>query len=136
MSQRFSTTIRQLVALRANYRCEYCRKPDMVANFKFHIEHIIGRQHGGSDHPDNLAYACSNCNWKKGPNISTVLSENGPIVSLFNPRTENWFKHFTVEHGVIYAQTDVGEGTLRLLDFNSIERILERKELVDAGAYP
>lgn len=73
MSQRFSTTIRQLVALRANFRCEYCRKPDMVANFKFHIEH---------------------------------------------------------------TQTDIGEGTLRLLDFNSIERILERKELVDAGAYP
>jgi hypothetical protein len=64
------------------------------------------------------------------------LSEKGPIIPLFNPRTDDWFEHFTVEHGVIYAKTVVGEGTLTLLDFNSVERILERKELVEAGIYP
>lgn len=136
MNQRFPVVTRQFVAVWANFRCEYCRKPDVTANFTFHIEHIIGRQHGGSDHPDNLAYACSHCNWKKGPNISTVLSEKGPIIPLFNPRTDDWFEHFTVEHGVIYSKTAIGEGTLMLLDFNSVERILERKELVEAGVYP
>ena len=136
MSQKFSVIIRKLVAHRANYRCEYCRKPDIAANFRFHIEHIIGRQHGRSDNAENLAYARSYCNRKKGPNISTVLSKSGPIVPLFNPRSDTWVDHFIVEHGMIYSQTDVGEGTLRLLDFNSFERILERKELMDAGVYP
>ncbi len=46
MTLKFSSATRQLVALRANFRCEYCRKPDVVANFRFHIDHVIGRQHG------------------------------------------------------------------------------------------
>lgn len=108
----------------------------MVANFSFHIEHIISQQHGGSDNLNNLAYACSHCNWKKGPNISTVLSENGPIIPLYNPRTSNWADHFALQGGVIQYKTSIGEGTIRLLEFNAIERILERIELIEAGIYP
>ncbi len=136
MRQKFSVVTRQLVATRANFRCEYCRKPDLTANFSFHIEHIISRQHGGSDHPDNLAYACSYCNWKKGPNIGTILSEGGSIIPLFHPRKDQWFEHFTVEAGAIYPLTEIRKGTIHLLDFNAVERILERKELVEAGVYP
>lgn len=75
MRQKFSVATRKLVATRANFRCEYCRRPDLTANFSFHIEHIISRQHGGSDNPANL-------------------------------------------------------------DFNTVERILERTELIEAGIYP
>lgn len=135
MTPKFPTSIRKLVATRANFRCEYCRKPDVVANFSFHIEHIIGRQHGGSDHVDNLAYACSYCNWKKGPNISTVLSEDGPLIPLFNPRKDLWKDHFHIESGKIHPKTQIAEGTINLLDLNAIELILERKELVEAGLY-
>jgi HNH endonuclease len=130
------SALRQFVATRANFRCEYCLKPDIAANFSFHLEHVIGRQHGGTDRVTNLAYSCSHCNWKKGPNISTVLSENGPVIRLFNPRIDRWSDHFFVEEGVIYSKTDIGEGTLRLLEFNALELILERKELMGAGLYP
>lgn len=137
MSKLFSTATRQYIALRADYRCEYCKKPEIISNFSFHIEHIIGRQHGGSDLIDNLAYSCSYCNWKKGPNIGTVLTEQGPIIQLFNPRVNLWSDHFSVNtNGLIVAKTEIGEGTLRLLEFNALERIMERQELIDLGFYP
>lgn len=133
----FSTAIRQFVALRADFRCEYCRKPEIISNFAFHLEHIISRQHKGSDHLDNLAYACSFCNWKKGPNIATLLVEQGPILPLFHPRQDIWNEHFKVSFsGIIEAKTDIGEGTLRLLEFNSMDRVLERKMLIELGFYP
>lgn len=137
MSKLFSTATKQYIALRADYRCEYCKKPEIISNFSFHIEHIIGRQHGGSDKIENLAYSCSYCNWKKGPNISTVLTEEGPIIPLFNPRKDIWVGHFLATlDGLIKAKNEIGEGTLRLLDFNSVERVMERQELIALGFYP
>ena len=59
MRSNISKATRKLIASRANFRCEYCRKPEIISNFSFHVEHIIGRQHGGTDNISNLAYACS-----------------------------------------------------------------------------
>lgn len=135
MSSNFSQAIRQFVASRADFRCEYCRKPEVIANFSFHIEHIIAQQHGGTDNLDNLAYACSWCNWKKGPNIATVLFEKGELLPLFNPRLDSWNHHFKVVEGAIVGKTKIANGTIRLLEMNTIELILERKELIQAGLF-
>src|SRR6266436_4526255 len=52
---------------RAGGRCEYCRlHQDDYELLTFHVEHIIAKQHGGSDDADNLCLACSECNWPKG----------------------------------------------------------------------
>ncbi|MBK9017960.1 MAG: HNH endonuclease [Saprospiraceae bacterium] len=67
MRERIPNIIKKLVANRAGNRCEYCRIPEALANFDFHIEHVVGIQHGVSSSPDNLAYCCSFCNWKKEP---------------------------------------------------------------------
>ena len=45
---------RNLVRQRAENRCEYCRLPQEYAELTHHIEHIISKQHGGSDEVDNL----------------------------------------------------------------------------------
>ena len=135
MGSRFSPAIRKFVASRANFRCEYCKKPEIVANFPFHIEHIISKQHGGTDDLNNLAYSCSWCNWKKGPNIATVLVEGGSLLPLFNPRNQTWSDHFRVEEGAIIGFSDIAEGTIQLLEMNKAELIIERKELMEAGFY-
>lgn len=131
-----SKNIRRLVIARAGNRCEYCRVLDYLMGFDSHIEHIIGLQHGGSDALSNLAYACAYCNWKKGPNISTILYPSGEIVPLFNPRTQNWFDHFEVSRGEIKPLTAVGEATAKLLEFNQPARIEVRFEMMLAGCYP
>ncbi len=136
MSRNIPQAVRKYVAERANYRCEYCRVAEMDSNFTYHIEHIISKKHGGSDHPDNLALACSICNWKKGSNISTILEADGPPIPLFNPRKDDWFVHFEVSLGEIIPKTMVGAATAKLLNFNTPDNIIERRELMDSGNYP
>lgn len=47
--------IKTFVRERAANRCEYCRiEQRWFPGFTFHVEHIIARQHGGSDHLENL----------------------------------------------------------------------------------
>ncbi len=50
---------RRLVRERAGERCEYCRLPQSALPLaRFHIEHVIARQHRGGDGPGNLALSC------------------------------------------------------------------------------
>ena len=136
MSAYVSRPIRKLVVARAGQRCEYCRVPDYLSAFNYHIEHIIGVQHGGPNTPNNLAYCCSICNWKKGPNISTILELGGILIPLFNPRTQNWFNHFETDNGYIKPLTNIGAATIKLLDLNQLDKVEERLEMSLAGFYP
>ena len=52
---------------------------------------------------------------KKGPNIATTLTENGPILPLFHPRNDKWEEHFEIQDGMIIGLTDMGRGTVELL---------------------
>lgn len=136
MSQYISRSIRRFVIARADYRCEYCRVPEYLSSFDYHIEHIIGIQHGGTNSLDNLAYCCSSCNWKKGPNISTILEIGGILIPLFNPRIQIWFEHFDTKEGVIITKTLVGQATAKLLELNRPEKIEERFQMTLSGFYP
>jgi hypothetical protein len=118
-----------LVRTRAKNRCEYCTLPQSFSALSFHIEHVIARQHGGSDLEKNLALACPECNLRKGPNIATVDPEFGTIVPLFNPRTDSWQEHFENVEGTIMGKTATGRGTEALLAFNSPDRVRLRRKI-------
>lgn len=136
MSVYVARSTKKIVIERAAFRCEYCRVPAFLSSFDYHIEHIIGLQHGGPNSLNNLAYCCSSCNWKKGPNISTVLEFGGQIIPLFNPRTHNWFDHFEVQQGELVALSDVAQATIKLLELNFPAKMEERFEMMLAGVYP
>ena len=38
----------------------------------FHLDHIVARQHGGTDEQKNLAWSCQECNLLKGTDLSAV----------------------------------------------------------------
>src|SRR4051794_826537 len=87
--------LRIRVRNRAGDRCEYCGlNQDREPFYRFHIEHIIAKQHGGGDEFENLALSCFNCNVHKGTNLSSIDPLSGKIVSLFNPRSDRWPDHF------------------------------------------
>jgi 5-methylcytosine-specific restriction endonuclease McrA len=89
--------LRLLVRERARHSCEYCRLAARDAPFlAFHVDHIIARQHGGTDDPDNPALACLWCNLHKGPNLSGIDPETGQITALFHPRRDQWSAHFAL----------------------------------------
>ncbi len=111
------------VRTRADNRCEYCRIHQGYYRITFHIEHIIARQHGGSDDDTNLALACHFCNRHKGPNLTGIDPVGGGVTRLFNPRTDNWDEHFAIQNGLMAGLTDVGRTTLEVLKINAPERI-------------
>ena len=127
--------LRALVWARAGGRCEYCRlHQDEYEYQTFHVEHIIAKQHGGTDDPEALCLACSECNWAKGPNLAGLL--DGKLYPLFNPRKQNWNRHFRWEQTTLVGKTKTGIVTVQVLNMNNASRLMLREFLLFAGQFP
>ena len=120
---------RQEVRSRVGDLCEYCRLPQSALYLCFHIEHVIARQHDGGDDLDNLAPACDRCNLYKGPNLSAIDPQSGALVRLFNPRMDEWQRHFRLHDAVIEGFTEIGRATAHLLQMNAEHRVQLRRYL-------
>lgn len=127
---------RQLVRQRAGDRCEFCYLPQAFVPVTFHVEHIIPKQHGGSDDADSLCYACNRCNWHKGPNLTGIDSDTGQIVPLFNPRRQSWQDHFAWHGAIIIGLTPTGRATVQVLQMNAPRRLRLRSRLRARGLLP
>ncbi len=127
--------VHQLVWQRAASRCEYCRLPQHAVDLTFHVEHIIARQHDGSDDPSNLCLSCDRCNLTKGPNLTSVDPETRQVVALFHPRQDAWSEHFELRDFDIVGKTPAGRATVRLLRMNDARRRELRLRLICAGDY-
>lgn len=136
MSSYISPELRQIVAGRANYVCEYCLVAEEDAYFGFQVEHIISRKHGGSSALDNLALACVFCNRYKGSDIASLIPTTSQLVRFYNPRTDRWREHFRAHGAVIEPLTEIGEATVRILRINHDDQILEREVMSRRGRYP
>ena len=122
-------SLRDVVRKRAGNACEYCHMPQQATPLiSFHIEHIVSRQHGGTDDPDDLALACDRCNAYKGPNLTSIDPETRALVPLFHPRRNVWSKHFVIRSGHVVGLTPTGRATVRLLNMNSPRRVELREE--------
>lgn len=133
-SARISESLRQQVAIRANFKCEYCLIPEQFLATVFHIDHIRSQKHGGKTEIDNLAYFCPHCNQFKGSHIATFIdNKNEQIIRFFNPRKDQWHHHFEINYGKINPITTIGIATESILNFNQIERVILRKALMEIG---
>ncbi len=120
------------VRRRASDRCEHCRVPQWCyPDFTFHVEHIVARQHRGSDDLDNLAFACHLCNNKKGPNLAGIAPDTGELTRLFHPRRDVWDEHFRLDgSGRLLGLTPIGRTTACVLDMNAGVRVRIRREIM------
>ena len=128
--------LRELVRTRAKSLCEYCLIREEDTYFGCQIDHILSEKHGGSTQESNLAYACSYCNRNKGSDIGSIVWETQQFSRFFNPRVDQWANHFRLDGIRIAALTPIGEVTIRILDFNHVDRLIERAELAALGQYP
>ncbi len=126
----------RLVRDRAGGRCEYCHDPESLALVAFHCEHIVARQHGGADQAENLALACPDCNFRKGPNLTSIDPVSGELTRLFRPRTDSWNDHFVLRGSFVNGRTEIGRATVQLLGFNSTVRQHHRRLLLALGLLP
>jgi hypothetical protein len=126
--------VRERVRQRANDRCEYCRlrqASDPYHNFR--VEHVVARQHRGTDDFENLAWACHHCNLHKGTNLASMDPDTNQVSRLFHPRLDRWEEHFTREGPRIAGRTSVGRTTVWLLQMNAADRVELRSVLLELG---
>jgi len=115
--------VRQRVRERAEDRCEYCRLRQAHDPFHlFHVEHVVARQHRGSDDLENLAWACHQCNLHKGTNLASTDPDTNDVTRLFHPRKDKWEDHFALDGFRIVGRTPIGRTTAWLLQMNAEER--------------
>lgn len=126
MSRQLFQTVRE----RAGQRCEYCLLSQSAFPLPFQIDHILAEKHGGETVESNLAFACTHCNRYKGPNIAGFDSETNQITRLFNPRTDIWEEHFTLNGPRICGKTPIGRATVNVLRMNSPDQLLVRGALL------
>src|SRR4051794_8387744 len=107
MSGYINAELRQLVATRAYYACEYCLIAEDDTYLGCELDHIISEKYGGPTQADNLAYACCCCNRAKGSDIGS-LSRAGRFVRFYNPRTDRWADHFELLGDCISPKSPVG----------------------------
>jgi HNH endonuclease len=121
--------LRRQVEDRANYCCEYCLLPANLSFYPHEVDHVIALKHGGKSSAENLAYACWRCNRYKGSDLGSFDPETGEFSFLFNPRTQTWGDHFSLQIAQIVGKTLEGRTTAHLLKLNTHERIAERSRL-------
>jgi hypothetical protein len=132
-----SPALRREVIERAGGCCEYCLSDTQERPIDFAIDHVIAVKHGGPTQLDNLCLSCYWCNSYKGSDLSSVDWEQGTeIVPLYNPRTQVWVEHFDLDGVRLVPLTAAGRVTVYLLQLNAIERIKERRLLIELGVYP
>lgn len=131
-----STELRQLVSARAQGLCEYCLIAEEDTCLGCQVDHVISEKHGGATTEENLAFACVFCNQSKGSDIGSIIWDHRTLVRFFNPRTDRWADHFALTDYRIEALSEIGIVTARILQFNIVERLLERQALVLAKRYP
>ncbi|MCF8247842.1 MAG: HNH endonuclease [Saprospiraceae bacterium] len=136
MSRYISAKNRNFVKERAAQTCEYCKVPELFSFIGYEIDHIISLKHGGENSLENLAWACAICSLNKGTDIGTMLLPSQKIIRFFNPRTEDWALHFEVSDALNLPKTEIGEATVKIFQFNQVDRLMERQMLANAGLYP
>jgi hypothetical protein len=128
---------RALIRSRAARRCEYCRLHERdLPLFPFHVEHIVARKHGGTHNRDNLAWSCHLCNLAKSSNLSGIDPATGRVVVLFNPRRQQWARHFQWRGARLEGRTACGRATIAVLNINAAHRVDLRRLLIAGGAFP
>jgi hypothetical protein len=136
MTSYVSADLRRLVAARADGLCEYCLIHETDTWFGCQIDHVISEKHGGQTLAENLAYACTFCNRAKGTDLGSIAEISSNLVRFFNPRVDRWADHFRLSGARIEPSTEIGEVTVRIFGFNTVERLLEREALRAVRRFP
>jgi HNH endonuclease len=136
MSAEISDKTRRQVAERAYHVCEYCLVHEADLFHGCEVDHIISVKHKGKTELENLAYACFRCNRHKGSDLGSLAPATGKLTRFFNPRSDSWPVHFSLDGGRIEPLTDIGEVTVQMFDLNRFDRVRQRELLAKAGRYP
>jgi hypothetical protein len=106
-----SSALRRQVIDRAGGCCEYCLISQQDKIIPFEIDHIISEKHRGQSILENLCLSCAVCNSQKGSDIAGADPLTGLPTFLFNPRSNIWDEHFSLDGALIRPTSPQGRIT-------------------------
>lgn len=138
MNSYIPDAVRARVRQQADNRCGYCLSPQRLVLGLLEIDHIVPTALGGSDDEDNLWLACRLCNGYKGVRVDGVDPFTGRRVKLFNPRKQQWSRHFmwSADGVQVIGKTSSGRATVIALQLNNVVAVMVRQAWVAAGWHP
>jgi hypothetical protein len=112
--------------------------PDEFACAPFACEHVLPRSLGAGDSLEELAWSCPACDSHKSDKTRGRDPVTDRVVPLFNPRTQEWKRHFRwSEDGLpVIGRTAAGRATERALYLNRRELVNLRYLLSKIGRHP
>jgi hypothetical protein len=124
----------RLVRERASELREYCRTPQILSPIAFEIDHVVPRSRGGATH----GLACGTCNGAKQARTKGTDPLTGRLAPLFNPRTQQWRRHFrwSTDFTHVVGKTAVGRATVAALNMNPPRMIQLRQLWVLMEVFP
>ena len=129
---RISRRLKERIAQAAQHRCGYCHTREAISGIPLTIEHILPESAGGSSKEENVWLACRSCNEFKGTQTFARHPLTGRKVRLFNPRKQQWKRHFKwSEDGTrIIGKTATGRATITALQMNHATIVTARRHWV------
>ncbi|MDM8559632.1 HNH endonuclease [Candidatus Parabeggiatoa sp. HSG14] len=130
--------LRRQVRAEVGQRCGYCQSTEVITGIPLEVEHIIPESLGGKTVQENLWLACHSCNKFKGNRIQFADPLTKKMIPFFNPRTQNWSKHFhwNLDGTLIIGDTPNGRATIEALRLNNEYVVKARCAWVIAGWHP
>jgi len=101
-----------------------CTRFDFFSTRPYHR-----REAWWTNHSRNLSWSCLDCNSYKGPNIAG--RDANQTVRLFDPRKDDWKKHFDWNGPILVGRTAIGRATIDVLRINITYRVAVRASLID-----
>lgn len=131
-------SVKEFVASRAHWCCEYCLSPVDYSSDPFAIEHVMPIVKGGKSDLMNLAFSCLGCNNFKFTATQGRDPDTGIEVPLYNPRTDIWSEHFHWEDGFtkIIGHSPTGRAMVEKLHLNRPGLVNLRTALIAIGKHP
>jgi len=129
MSRYISEAIKASIRKQAKHQCGYCRSLQQYVLGILEIEHIIPIACGGTDEEENLWLSCRLCNSFKGIQTHARDPITGKKAALFNPRIQQWSRHFewSTDSAYILGRTQCGRATVAALQLNNSYAVVVRQ---------
>jgi len=133
-----SDALRARIRAQAGNRCGYCLARQEYVPWVLEVEHIVPRSKGGTDDEENLWLACHSCNLFKRDQTHSRDPLIGRRVRLFNPRRQQWKRHFRwgEDGALIIGRTACGRATVVALKLNNLVVVTVRRNWIAAGWHP
>ena len=128
--------VRLSVRMRAGRRCEYCHLPEDYAPFTpLHIEHVIAKQHGGTD-----------ARFQPGLGLPSLQPAQGPQPDRHRPADAEGREAlpsaaapvvltFRVGWPAAGRGTTIGRATIAVLQMNDPDAVKDRDALILEGGF-